>query len=83
MEELTDETKHIYNYPFWSPCNFGMVRGGPGASIGEAHLISIRLDNRFELVEGVFLRNADKNIEMGQACQADLPVSLNVLNCDS
>jgi len=29
MEELIDETKHIYNYPFWSPCNFGMVRGGP------------------------------------------------------
>ena len=83
MEELIDETKHIYNCPFWSPCYFGMVGGGPGARFGEAHRISIRLDDRFELVAGVFSRNADKNIEMGQACQAHLPVSLNVLNSDS
>ena len=60
-----------------------MVGRGPGARIGEAHRISIRLDIRFELVAGVFSRNADKNIEMGQTFQAHLPVSLNVLNCDS
>ncbi len=35
----------------------GMIGGGTGAFIGEVHRIAARMDNRFELVAGVF--NAD------------------------
>ncbi len=39
----------------------GMVGGGPGAGIGEAHRIAMRMDDRFDLVAGVFSRSAENS----------------------
>ncbi len=37
----------------------GMVGGGPGAGIAEAHRIGMRIDNRFVLVAGAFSRSPE------------------------
>jgi predicted dehydrogenase len=47
------------------PLRLGMVGGGPGAGIAPAHRRAARLDGRFEIVAGVFSRNADANRAMG------------------
>ena len=39
-----------------------MIGGGPGAFIGGSHRIAMRLDDRYELVAGVFSRNRDKSL---------------------
>ncbi len=38
-----------------------MVGGGPGAGIAETHRIAMRLDNRYEIVAGVFSRKPEKS----------------------
>lgn len=48
-----------------SRIRIGMVGGGPGADIGEAHRIAMRLDNRYELVAGVFSQNAERSKDFG------------------
>ena len=39
-----------------------MIGGGPGAFIGGSHRIAMRLDDRYQLVAGVFSRNRDKSL---------------------
>jgi predicted dehydrogenase len=39
----------------------GMIGGGPGAGIAPAHRFAMRLDNRYELVAGVFSRSREKS----------------------
>ena len=46
---------------------YGMVGGGHGAFIGEIHRLAARLDNRLELVCGVFSRDESNSSAMGQA----------------
>jgi predicted dehydrogenase len=41
----------------------GMVGGGPGAGIAETHRTAMRLDDRYELVAGVFSRDREKSLE--------------------
>jgi predicted dehydrogenase len=45
---------------------WGMVGGGPGAGIGPAHRRGAALDGYFELVAGVFSRDAARNRAMGE-----------------
>lgn len=45
----------------------GMVGGGPGAGIGETHRIAMRMDGRFDLVAGVFSRDAGKSARLGRS----------------
>ncbi len=45
----------------------GMIGGGPGAFIGPIHRIAARLDDRFELVCGVFSSRAECSVETGAA----------------
>ena len=40
----------------------GMIGGGPGAFIGGSHRIAMRLDDRYQLVAGVFSRNREKSL---------------------
>lgn len=42
---------------------YGMVGGGPGSFIGEAHRRAINLDGKAEMVAGCFSRNYDKSLE--------------------
>src|SRR5689334_24427288 len=39
----------------------GMVGGGPGSNIGEAHRYAARLDDRYVLVTGVFASDAQRS----------------------
>ena len=39
----------------------GIVGGGPGSNIGEAHRYAARLDGRYALVTGVFASDADRS----------------------
>ena len=41
--------------------NYGMVGGGPGAFIGDAHRRSINIDGKAKLVAGAFSRSAEKS----------------------
>jgi predicted dehydrogenase len=43
-----------------------MVGGGPGAGIAEAHRIAMRLDDRYEIVAGVFSRDPRKSLAAAQ-----------------
>jgi len=45
---------------------YGMVGGGPGAFIGDAHRRSINLDGGAELVAGSFSRSYEQTLEMGK-----------------
>lgn len=45
---------------------YGMVGGGPGAFIGDAHRKSIAIDGKAELVAGCFSRAYDKTLECGR-----------------
>lgn len=45
---------------------YGMVGGGPGAFIGDAHRKSIAIDGKAELVAGCFSRSYEKTIECGK-----------------
>ena len=46
---------------------YGMVGGGPGAFIGDAHRKAIGLDGTAERVAGCFSRTPDKTLEQGKA----------------
>ena len=46
---------------------YGMVGGGPGSFIGDAHRRSINLDGQAELVAGCFSRSMEKTLETGKA----------------
>ena len=46
---------------------YGMVGGGPGAFIGDAHRKAVSLDGTAELVAGCFSRTPDKTLEQGKA----------------
>lgn len=43
----------------------GMVGGGPGADIGKTHRYAIRLDDRYDLVAGVFGQDPAASRELG------------------
>ncbi len=45
---------------------YGMVGGGPGSFIGDAHRRSINLDGQAELVAGCFSRSYEKTLETGR-----------------
>lgn len=45
---------------------YGMVGGGPGSFIGDAHRHSINLDGKAELVAGCFSRSYEKSLETGE-----------------
>ena len=47
--------------------NYGMVGGGPGSFIGDAHRHSINLDGMATLVAGCFSRSMEKTLETGRA----------------
>ncbi|NLD58304.1 MAG: Gfo/Idh/MocA family oxidoreductase [Clostridiales bacterium] len=47
--------------------HYGMVGGGPGAFIGDAHRRSINLDGMAELVAGCFSRSYEGTLETGKA----------------
>jgi predicted dehydrogenase len=49
----TEETRRV---------RAGMVGGGPGAGIAETHRAAMRLDDRYEIVAGVFSRDAEKSL---------------------
>ena len=51
--------------------NYGMVGGGPGAFIGDAHRRSIALDGKAKLVAGTFSRNTEKTAQMAQELHLD------------
>ena len=46
--------------------NYGMVGGGPGSFIGDAHRRSINLDGNATLVAGCFSRTLEKTLETGK-----------------
>ena len=46
---------------------YGMVGGGPGAFIGDAHRKAVSLDGTAELVAGSFPRTPEKTLEQGKA----------------
>lgn len=46
---------------------YGMVGGGPGAFIGDAHRKAVSLDGTAELVAGCFSRTPEKTLEQGKA----------------
>ena len=50
---------------------YGMVGGGPGAFIGDAHRKAISLDGTAELVAGCFSRTPEKTKEQGEALGLD------------
>ena len=45
---------------------YGMVGGGPGAFIGDAHRHSINLDGKATLVAGCFSRSYEKTVAAGK-----------------
>ena len=49
----------------------GMVGGGRGAFIGEAHRIAARLDDRYELVAGALSADPQRAIESGSDLRLD------------
>ena len=49
----------------------GMVGGGRGAFIGEAHRIAARLDDRYELVAGALSADPQRAIESGRDLRLD------------
>lgn len=51
--------------------NYGMVGGGPGAFIGDAHRRSIALDGNARLVAGSFFRSAEKSAQMAAELHLD------------
>ena len=52
--------------------NYGMVGGGPGAFIGDAHRKSIAVDGKAKLVAGSFSRSAEKTKAMAEELHLDL-----------
>ena len=50
---------------------YGMVGGGPGAFIGDAHRKAISLDSTADLVAGCFSRTPEKTKEQGEALGLD------------
>ncbi len=46
--------------------SLGIVGGGPKSWIGHVHRISARFDNKYEIVAGVFSRNAKLSINFGK-----------------
>ena len=50
---------------------YGMVGGGPGAFIGDAHRKAISLDSTAELVAGCFSRTPEKTKEQGKSLGLD------------
>lgn len=52
--------------------NYGMVGGGPGAFIGEAHRKSIALDGKAALVAGCFSRSEEKSKQMSEELHLEL-----------
>ncbi len=53
------------------PLRLAMVGGGPGSLIGPVHRMAAKLDNRFELVAGVFSREATRNSEAAAKWDVD------------
>lgn len=51
--------------------NYGMVGGGPGAFIGDAHRRAIALDGNARLVAGSFSRNVEKSAQMANELHLD------------
>jgi hypothetical protein len=49
----------------------GMVGGGRGAFIGEAHRVAARLDDRYELVAGALSADPQRAIESGRDLRLD------------
>lgn len=47
--------------------NYGMVGGGPGAFIGDAHRKAIGLDGKARIVAGCFSRSFENTLAMGEA----------------
>ena len=47
--------------------SLGIVGGGPKSWIGHVHRISARFDNKYEIVAGVFSRNAKLSINFGKS----------------
>ena len=44
----------------------GMIGGGPGAFIGDAHRRASRISNAYQLVGGVFSHSHDKTLQLGK-----------------
>ena len=50
---------------------YGMVGGGPGAFIGDAHRRAISVDDTARLVAGCFSRDPEKSRDHGEALGLD------------
>lgn len=55
-----------------TPLRLAMVGGGPGSMIGAVHRFAARMDNRFELVAGVFSTRPESNRETATQLRLDL-----------
>ena len=53
------------------PLKYGMVGGGPGAFIGDAHRRAIALDSTAEIVCGCFSRKPEKSAQMADILNID------------
>lgn len=53
MQQTTKQTQR--------KVRLGVVGGGPGSNIGQAHRYAARLDNRYDLVAGVFASDAERS----------------------
>lgn len=51
--------------------HYGMVGGGPGAFIGDAHRRAIALDGKARLAAGAFSRNAERSAQMAEELHLD------------
>ena len=50
---------------------YGMVGGGPGSLIGDAHRRAINIDSQAELVAGCFSRTPEKCLQIGEELGID------------
>ncbi|HET8905254.1 MAG TPA: Gfo/Idh/MocA family oxidoreductase [Saccharospirillum sp.] len=54
-----------------TPLRLAMIGGGPGSMIGAVHRFAARMDNRFELVAGVFSTRPESNRETAAQLRLD------------
>lgn len=57
--------------PDRQPVRYGMVGGGQGAFIGDVHRLAARLDDKLELVCGVFSRDLENSEKTGRSLGLD------------
>jgi len=49
------------------PIRLGIIGGGPGSFIGEAHRVAARMDGRFRIIAGVVSSDSERSVRLGPA----------------